>query len=405
MLSVLDWLDLTGLMHMAEVHPPTQMLIARYYLLPQYHLNSAEIIITLGKETHMVHSTHGRFADGPDRVLFVLQAFGHLFRNLKINVYQNEPSTVEKLSKYINKYCSKAKQEIAIYAGNDRWNFTFNNATKVTKHWSMLRINANQTTHWSDSFPRMEELVILNALSLTVINHHFPHLTRFTLRTSVDISDLVDLRDFFRLNPQLRTIEIPLSRNNALLAYMNEMLPNLESLTIGKSNVPNYGGSGIVRFKNVRHFSWAVRAFSSGRGWDIQLPNRFATIVFDQLESFTLDTDIPAVVRNHNQFVRNNALKMVDISKCELRYEDLMGIVRELPVLKEFSIGWEIRGTLATVRQFLIDDTQLDIVNIRILNELDLNAEMILDNIPVTWRMNGEQFIDGQRVLSFKRIE
>lgn len=406
MMSVFDWLDLADLMHMAEVNPPSQMMISKYYLLPQYKLNSSEITITLGKDTHMAHTTHGRFANGPDRLLFVLRTYGHIFRHLKVHVYQNGPISVAKLSKHINKYCSEATQEIVIHPTFNQWNFTFNNATTVTMYWSMLQIKANQSTQWSDSFPKMQALAILNALSLTAINLHFPHLTRFTLRTKIDISDVADLRDFIRLNRQLRSLEIPLPKNNALLMHINEMLPNLESLTLSKACATNIGPNDIVRFENVRHFSWAVPTFASFGGWDIQLPSRFSTIAFDRLETFTLDTEIPAAVTNHIPLVvRNKALQLVNIAKCEVRYEDLMEIVRSLPVLRVLTIGWEQKSTLPALSQLLMNSPRLEAVTIHIIDEFQLNARVVLDYIPATWRMNGENFVDGQSVLSVQRIE
>lgn len=404
LLTVLDWLDLDDILNMAEVDPRQQETITKYYLLTKYKLNTTEISITVGNDTHMVHTDHGRFANGPDRVLFVLRVFGHIFGKLKINIHTNSQISMKMLSQHINQYCSNAEQEIVLIRSIAKHDseFSFNDAEKVTLHWTMLYKNDNL---WSNSFPAMEQLNIINPLSLTVLKYNFPHLTRFALRSRTDLSETPDLEAFIRLNPQLRSIEIPICRDQKLLHYINEMLPRLETLIIGKTSVALLPPQDVVHFKNVHHFSWTIPKLSTG-SWDYMLTHRFESMWFENLKSITLNAEMPGAVSAHiRHIVRNKSLRKVQIVSCELIYGDLKAIVESLQELRELTIEWERIRTLGVVRRLLTEMTHLNTVNIGFVDGVDIAAENILGVIPSIWQWDGHvENIDGKRILSFTRI-
>lgn len=407
MLTVLDWLDLDDVLNVAEVAPRQQETIAKYYLQSKYKFNSTEISITVGNDTHMVHAEHGRFANGPDRVLFVLRVFGHIIGKLKINFHPNSQITMKTLSRYINQYCSKAEQEIVLIRPivKHDWDFYFNDADQVTMHWSMLYKNDKS---WSNSFPAMEKLNIINPLSLNVLNYNFPRLTSFALRSRTDLSESPDLNAFLRLNPQLRTIEIPICRDQKFLHYINEKLPQLTTLIIGKTSVALLPPQNIVHFKHVQHFSWTIPKLSTG-SWDYMLPLRFEAMSFENLKSITLDAEMPSAVSAHIRHIaRNKSLQKVEIVGSELIYDDFKAIVESLQQLRELSIEWQRTYTLRVVRRLLTEMRRVNIVNISFddgADGVDITAENIVNAIPSTWQWNGHVVnIDGKKVLSFTRI-
>lgn len=319
----------------------------------------------------------------------MLQANGRNLKHITLNIYPNGPISLQSLSSFINRHCPNAELEVNLHALiKDDWEFSFENAGKVAIHRCMLR---HSNTTWFTSFPRMRRLEVIDAFDFGIIGHSFPsHLTSFMLRLAGDSFEESDLYEFFRLNPQLRILEVPLSRSNQFLQFINEMLPNLEALTIGAGSVTRSRSHDIVRFEHVRHFTWTIPTLDRIY-WDVSIASRFPTIQFDRLESIVLDTEKADAAKRHiDAIIRNEGLNTVNIGKCELNPRHLARLVDSLPELKEITIGWMYRKTLPRLRHLLAQQTRLETVNIVIIDQEILGVEDILRQIPSMWEwMNG----------------
>lgn len=390
---------------MAAMLPHHRETITRYCLMDKFKLHKHEISITFNKDPHIADIENGRFATGLNRVLFVLHSYGHIFTRIKVHIYPNGPSSIASISNYINKYCPNAKQELIFYSIIQKeWDFSFENATKIAFHRFIMRSN---DIPFEKLFPRMEQLEMIEPFSFGVLGQHLPQLKTFTLRVSFEADSNADLREFIRLNPQLRSFQMPLTRNNSILCYLNEMIPNLESLIIGKANGvwPYIDVDRSIHFNNVKHFSWGITKANSGI-WDTKIRHRFRTMVFDRLESIVIDSDESYAAEIHvADIVDNKKLKMVAIPTCEMRFEYLVRLVQGLPELKVLTIGWSMVNTLPVLERFLSIDMEVEQINIQLVDHtMQLSEEHILRAIPSKWKLIAKQAIDGVEVLSFVQL-
>lgn len=403
LLSILDHLNIDESISIADLAPRHHESILKYCLIGRHKLNEQEITINLGKEPYMmIQNTNQRFAIGPDRIFHVLKGFGRIFSRLKIHIYPDSVLPLETLSHILNRFCSEARQEIILHKLIEKnLKFSFENATKVGLYRIISRANDISLT---DIFPAMKELEIRDCLSLAILSRSFPRLTRFILYVNFDTDDNPDLLGFFLSNPQLRSLEISLTKNNTFLQKVNEMLPNLQSLTIQKPFLwPYFSRDEIIHFRNVKHFTWASAVSRTGY-WDIKVLERFASITFEQLETLSLDIDENYSAEKHvPHVIRNKGVVKVEILKCEMTYKYLALLIEGLPALEELAIGWSAKRTLPALQRFLLVDMQVKRLRIHIIDKKVLQPSDILNIVPSSWKQRGEEVMNAQKSLLLER--
>lgn len=155
---------------MAELSPRYKELILEHYIIAKYQLHQKEIKIILEKDNHLAVAG---FANKQTRIFPIIQMFGKSFTRLKIEIHSNGVSHAEKLSQYINQYCSNADQEINLYLDfNNDWTFKFNNVKRVGVYGSVA---ARSDIIMEKYFPQMEILQTLFQVDPTVSYTYFPH--------------------------------------------------------------------------------------------------------------------------------------------------------------------------------------------------------------------------------------
>lgn len=399
--SIMDHLNLIDSINMAVVAPQHRNTIARYIIMDKFKLHEQEISIIFNKDPHIAVTNHGRIANGLDEVLSILNSFGYIFKRIKVHIYPNGPLSTATIAQYLTKYCPEAEQNLVFYSTIlKEWDFSFVNATKIIFYRSILHKNDVPLNRW---FPRMKQLELNEPFSLGMLNQHFPQLTTFILRVNYETDTIVDFREFIRLNPQIRSFEMPLTRDNSILCHLNEMMPNLETLIIGKAKgvFPYLDADRPTHFKNVKHFSWGITKANSGV-WDTKILDRFRTMTFDHLEAIVIDSDESRACEIHiGAIVKNTELKKVEIPTCEMRLEYLTRLVQGLPDLKVLTIGWERIYTLSALERFLAIDMEVEQINIRIVDEnKELSKDRILKVIPSKWKFSSMEIDGGVEVLT-----
>lgn len=414
LLAVFDFLRLPDLFNIGTLSRRFHDLTVIHFLIPKYHLNERDVSVISYLETYLALYEDDELTsiDGHKQTLNILQLFGHIFKRITIKVQPGGYKNVADISHYINEYCSAdALQEVIMYRGKyiiDDGNYSFKNVRIVTlrhihDHDDSIQLN--------DAFPRMEQLDIDYGSNLSYIHFNFPHLLSFRLHSSSCSDNDLMLRTFYRLNRQLRSVEAPMFVNHAYLTYLNEMLPNLESLSIRNLNSEIYGSNliahDVVRFKNVKHFS--LDLFTYNREWNVGIRQRLSSIQFDHLESYTVTSNvIDSTDYLIGLIVRNTAVANITIPSSELKYEQLSTLIDTLPNLRELTIGWAERETCDELGRFFVkafETTRLEKINVLILETYGLWMTDVLEIVPPGWTTTETRVVKTSYLLQLERSE
>lgn len=340
-------------------------------------------------------------------ILFFLQRFGHIFTDLKIKVSVDGYKQIEQIQAGINKYCTNAIQEIIVYReekhkGAMDKNISFVHVKKVT----VYNLGIVKTIRLDQAFPLME---VLNIDRQRDLDQHYPHLTTIKFPLQYGYSDVSDLSDFVRLNPQLRNFDSPIYNNATYLTSLSDMLHNLESLSLGAllSEEYTFDAFPIARFKRVKSFSLNVNLYANARLWTSALRQILASIQFDQLESFSLHPTRPQSIDFLiGLIVRNTALRSV-VVESELTFDQLTALVTSLPVLKELTVDWQKASTLGVLREILEhvirSNHNLETFTVRLSQYDQLTFADVAELIPHGWSCNEASAMENNKLIHIER--
>lgn len=170
---------------------------------------------------------------GVNEVFRVLNVYGHIFTNLHYRVDDLADPLCQQIFEYCDKYCSRAIKMITL-AGVD----TFTNSTysfDQTMKKVIVSSPKNDRVISNTMFPFIEELSII--AMILPIGQHFPCLTKCSFLSFQAVQSPNEL-EMIRLNPQLRQYETILYNNNvSFVRYLNERLPNLETLAFSSKRM------------------------------------------------------------------------------------------------------------------------------------------------------------------------
>lgn len=340
---------------MAHDHPQFADLIINKYLIEKFRLHEERINVIRSEYvpswilyTKSLPFTNC-FVEGFNETLWAFERFGHIFSSLHFTVDGFETIECQRFFKHVEKYTPQAVKSIVI-TGNEieelaNSSYIFDKTMK-----EVVLANADEgRASLSSIFPFLEELTIRSNNLSQSIGHHFPHLKKCLILSNnyPDVQSLYEL-EFVRLNPQLREFQTNLYNNASYVRYLNENLPNLESLNldinVNSANATNFTN---IHFKNVREFTLKL----SGDLNQVVIRRNIGNISFDNLEVFNFQ--IGRSVYNeefYDMIVENSGLKKID-TNMQIRSGHVLEIIEALPELKEVGIYWKnnISDTLETL--------------------------------------------------------
>lgn len=416
LLTILDYVRLVDLLAIGSMGQRYRDLVTKHFLIPIYHFDAAKITISIDNHVYLgeddVDGEPTPYVAGLNQTLTLLQTFGHIFGHLHIKVKPHGYKFIGNIAAAVNQHCAMAEQTVTLHRGTaittDHSPFSFANATIL----QIRHINAAgfvETLRLNAAFPRLQQLDLDLGSNLTFLHQHFPHMRQFALRSSFSVDDAANLREFFRLNAQLRRIRTPLFFNPDYLADINKLLPALESLTIKNLNshvyVRDAAANHSVRFKNVRHFT--LDLFTYNCKWNGALRDRLSAIEFVGLESYAVTSNVDdSTDYLIGLIVRNAAVQRVKMTSTELDGDQLTRLLAGLAELKELTVGWRDQSTRAVLWQFMSDAlvTKVQKVNVLVLEHRILYAEHIFETVPGGWKHSGTRPVGTTHMVHFERL-
>lgn len=272
----------------------------------------------------------------------ILKLFGNVIKRVYIQNHSNNPLHSTNINRMVNQVGSES----------------------IT-HLDLSYIKRDTLQQFAKPFNDVEELHLTNSqLELTYpiipFNRLFPNLKRaeFRLNTNLEykfidcnLPNLVELEMYsghqtefqcerlIRKNPQIRKLKV-WSFANDYARTINELLPELESLTLGNF----YTENGMIHFKNVKHF-WSAQSRS-------QTIDRLS---FARLESLRMNyngNDFNVwqnFFRNHNQTVTKLHLSKsqdpIDMHMVDFLIAELPHLVK-LTLINFYGIDTQIAARI-----------------------------------------------------------
>lgn len=283
--------------------------------------------------------------------------------------------------KFVDKNCKAAIKRIIIYDADyealSNWTYSFDHKTTDIGVLDYLR----DTLPLNDLFPNMQALTMKHLKDIYV--RHYPNLHNFSLiAASSDNDRNPNVNEFVRLNPQLRSVHTVMRNNASYIAYLNEMLPNLQSLSIEVSESYDIvSNQRAIHFKNVRKF--ILKLDFIGEQYET-----IANVTFDQLDTFVLYDSVHMFgIRNEviKLILNNRNLRAFRTNKC-LSNGQILRLVYGLPELEEISIGWASKRPNLLNSIFNAKHPKLKRINVCYKYDT-AGIEWVADIIPATWRM------------------
>lgn len=398
-------------MRIAPLHSRFLQLITDHYIIGKYRLHTREISIFLSDGATISYKDDDNmfnvFVYNDEEMLLVLRHFGHILTNLKIKVSEDGYKNIEEIQSGINNYCANAIQEIILYRSEKHKgamdkNISFEHVKKVTVH----NVGLVKSIRLDKAFPLMEILIIDRQRDL---NQYYPHLTTVKFPLLYGYSDVTDLSDFVRLNPQLRNLDTPIYNSVTYLTSLSNVLPNLSSLSLGAllSEEYTFDAFPIARFKRVKMFSLNVNLYANARLWTSALREILASIRFDQLESFSLHPTRPESLNFLiGLIVRNTALHSV-IVESELTFDQLSALLTPLQQLEELTVDWQKASTLGVLSRFLEhvieSNHNLEKFTVRLSQYDRLTFADLVEYIPVGWGYNEGSVKENKKLVHIER--
>lgn len=194
-------------------------------------------------------------------------------------------------------------------------------------------------------FPAMKKLQLSNiefTSSGEPLAVRFPHLENL----SIDIDDrygfsLANFGRMLQLNTQIRCLSITKFKHSggrdicsALIEFINETLPQLEELSLGKSMNWHFDHDNLSTFKNLRKLDIYL-----GKRSDIEKP---IPLAFEKLESLSIKIEYSIDDRMINFIKKQTDLTSIKVlSEHKLNYNrpNVASIISSLPKVSELYLG------------------------------------------------------------------
>lgn len=378
LMSVFDLLSLNDLLLLAQMSPRFYDIITKHYLIGKFRLHEQRIVMRVdGRFSSVFYPSEVMARDDSDRMFWVVEQYGHVFGHIYIDIYKFGDADSRKFIEHVNHYCKNAKKEIDIHKLIEgtliEQPFSFDNNTYRVRMSSY----GNEDIAWNDLFPALEHLT-LGSIEKSIAQHH-PHLKTIILgKNDADYTD-PNVLELIRSNPQLRHFHSKTFDNVTYVQYINEMLPNLEWLSL-EMKIVYENDSTVVDFKNVRKFSFNVfSSFGVPAFWSF-----IGNIRFDQLEEMELDIiwKVPLTEQLIRMIAVNRGLKTFKTS-IPMSHVTFVQLVEALPELRVLTFDW-YEGIHETLSAIFSGRYGLENVTIRYWDRGTANDYK--DIIPANWQ-------------------
>lgn len=373
----------------------------------KFRLNMGTIELDLTQKTPCIkHDTTNKpltsmkISDRPTGMISILKEFGPQFKRMSIIVdFTNcSQSTIEEFATYVTKYCSNSVQYVRFLGHSSSNRLSFPNATSIgIFDKDYLPTYELPPMDLNSIFPRMEKLFTTNTFYLQ-LDQHFPHLMHFEMNAPERDRNL---KDFIRLNSQLRFLRMPSACNFTYLHEIDELLPNLETLEIpfwlSMCEYPTNGSS--IRFRNVKKMSIDLTYLFGVTTENIH--NSLSLLEFEQLESFKLTTF--QIANSSFHFVihwlsQYKTLTNVEFDKLDLDRTNLVRMSSELKQLKSVALYCSKTWAPREIKRFLMGPTNLKKVTISTCEGKPRECFEV-DSLAEKWKVVGKRQIRWREEL------
>lgn len=263
--------------------------------------------------------------------LSLLKHFGCAIKKLT-NKLAKTHENYAMIDKYINKYSGQSLIQIDLGYTQTFKNFTkpFAQVTDLS-FFVAAEVGIGALT-LEQLFPNLcrWKLDLDGNIDFSFLNRNFPHLEHLYMLFKDETWQRRDqIEQFLRNNNQIRSVNIYFIQDHYpifKLDEINDMLPNIENLTVQTFHI----GNDTVHFQNVKHFTFNSHYASS-----------IDKLFFPQLESMSMTFMFSNEFDPWMRFWANHRnLKQLTIKTYSGTANDMVRFVSELTVLREITMEW-----------------------------------------------------------------
>lgn len=286
-------------------------------------------------------------------LLSVLELFGHLIMQLRIDYKSLNKFQCETINEHLNEYCNGALTSIEFINSGDitmsELKGPFTRATYILIDSGEYQKEENDI-RFDQMFPAVRRFDQAGAFSRlpSRLDYNFPNLETMTMEPELaDSKFWPNLMKRLRINPQLRHVTFILG-NWYHLKIVTEARHEIESVVFERfNNLPLYDDDeDIIQLDNIKVFKFLED--------DIGSRSNRIPIAFGNLEEIVCDK--PAD-KWFEIIIQNKKLEKVTIG--EINDQQLDQIVTELPNLKEFVTDHKISNFTDKIVSFIQKGSKL----------------------------------------------
>lgn len=366
---VFDYLPAHELIKISSLNPRFADIILNHYIIRQFRLNDDQVTSSIYVSNYRLSYPDGEYTrvhitNSLNETLQGLELFGRFFKHICYEMMDFEMPSWQKLFESVERNCVNARKSIHIRSvpktpkidssWDNNWTYSFDHTTtQVT-----LVGHFYDQIILSKMFPFLQQLTV-EKLRKSIIQH-YPHLTNLSIIALDEDETNANIRELLRLNPQLRHFHTATYNDAIFMTYLNEVLPNLESLSF-KMNIEPQIDHEIIHFNSVKDFSLEINSIRPMNSYRQVIGN----ITFSQLETLTLKTFgsitlVPELIRVFSQYTN---LKKLDMNML-MTPDELLSFIQVMPILEEVSFSLSQNNMINVLAALLSDNQRLEKVHV-----------------------------------------
>lgn len=354
-LSILDYVDFSGLINLSSASDRLRNLIATHYMIPKYRIDERQTFIFKGSSDE---ATTEEISLGKETTIYqFLHNFGEYVTEISFAGEDFDGEQIQKISQHIERYCATNLKSIMLLFTNAHLlrdtDQIFANVVDVYIHqgqaWKNVQI--------ARIYPSVERLTI-NGAQLKQMRE-----------------DRVDIKSV----PNLHSIEVFDVNSTDLLDYINQSQPNLEALSISiDSDFFHSSNKESVLFKHVRNFTITT--------FDLSDTVAQSPVQFEQIESLTIGSPVPngMVMDLLKRSTTLKTLRLTRLHGSDLMFRLIFGILKGFPHFNEITFYWNGVVRAPKLLGYLNEISQLTRITI---SSAEANQELLISAIPEQWQL------------------